>query len=355
MSSGTRYSPDPRRALVTLMCIAVAVDAAFWIILALALGLLPSVAVAILGTFAPIVSIAVGWVLGRKGPNDWFARRLNLIGDNLPGILWKAAAAWCVLLLLAGSLVVIDIFVNPEPVQPYRFAQVVPVGCAVDPRPWHWSVEGQTRCTKSQIFIRQNTDAFTEADLLDSYSQTSFRAQVHVLLTDLHDTHTYAGMVVQTPPQAHPCGGFLVQLRPTGEWRIDQVRQDCGFVLMASSHVTLHPGQPVEMVVTVQNQQLTASINGDSRSVPDPINADAPLKAVTGLMVFGVGTNASSEVAYSNLEIQSLPTYGLVVTPGLLALVLGVSLLALLAVLAYQVRAAWPGQEYPQNWHKWPG
>lgn len=40
-------------------------------------------------------------------------------------------------------------------------------------------------------------------------------------------------------------------------------------------------------------------------------------------MVMGIGKSVSSEVRFSNFSLQTLPTYGLVVPPGQLALVLG--------------------------------
>lgn len=48
-----------------------------------------------------------------------------------------------------------------------------------------------------------------------------------------------------------------------------------------------------------------------------------PGQGVTGLMVMGIGKSVSSEVRFSNFSLQTLPTYGLVVPPGQLALVLG--------------------------------
>lgn len=52
-------------------------------------------------------------------------------------------------------------------------------------------------------------------------------------------------------------------------------------------------------------------------------------------MVMGIGKSVSSEVRFSNFSLQTLPTYGLVVPPGQLALVPG----AVLAVCAIGVAA----------------
>jgi hypothetical protein len=321
---------NPRMVLLGLIGIAVLVSVVYLLVLALFLRILPPIVVAILGAAGPFVGVVVGWVTNAKSLWPALRRQMRLVRDELPRRVWLSAAAWCILFLVAGMLVVADIFVNPTPVTQYNFAQAVPTNCAANPHPWRWSTTGASRCTQSGIYVKQTSRTFPELDLLDTYSQTSFQAQVQVLFTKPRDTSTYAAMIVQTPPTATPCGGYIIELKPSGEWLIQQVLPNCQYQLKLSQVITLPPGQPVTIKAVVSNGTLIASVNDHSLQLDDPVSL-TPGQGVTGLMVMGIGKSVSSEVRFSNFSLQTLPTYGLVVPPGQLALVLG-AVLALCAI-----------------------
>lgn len=341
-ASAIRAPRNPAVVLLRLVGMVVLLSLGYLLVLALLLQLLPLVVVAVLGAAAPIVGVAAGWIAKDKAFWPALRRQVRLVRDKLPRRVWLGAAAWCALFFVAGILVVADMFAAPNPVAPYNFAQAVPTNCAKNPSPWRWSPAGAARCTASGVYIKQTSGAFPKLTLLDTYTQTSFQAQVQVLFANPRDSRTYAGMIVQTPPTATACSGYLIQLKPSGEWSIQQVLPNCQYQLKQSQKITMQAGQPVTMTAVVQNGTLTASVNDHTLQVSDPVSL-APGQGVTGLMVMGIGKSVSSEVRFSHFSLHTLPVYGLAIPPSQLALVLGIVLaVCAIAVAGLYVLARTP-------------
>jgi hypothetical protein len=341
-ASGSGAPRSPEVVLLSLVGMAILVSSVYLLVLALLFLILPLVVVVILGLAGPIVGVAAGWIAKDRAFWPTLRRQMRLVRDKVPRRVWLGAAAWCGLFVVCGMLVVADIFANPSPVTPYSFAQAVPTTCAKNPAPWRWAPAGASRCTSSGVYIKQTSRAYPKLDLSDTYSQTSFQAQVQVLFANSRDSRTYAGMIVQAPPTATPCGGYVVQLKPSGEWSIQQVLANCQYQLKLSQKTTLRAGQPATITTSVHNGTLTASVNDQTLRLSDPISL-APGKGVTGLMVMGIGKSVSSEVRFSHFSLHTLPVYGLVIPPGQLALILG----AVLAVCALVVAGLYAMERAP--------
>lgn len=159
------------------------------------------------------------------------------------------------------------------------------------------------QCTGSGLLMQMGQTYYPEANLSSingGYDPNMMQAKVHVHFVNVNNS-TYAGtdaaIVVQTPPAVNQCGGLLFEVRPNGQWRVQQVNSDCTMPVIYNGQVGA--SSDYDLAVIVQNGQLTGLINGSAVGTW----GDNLSGGVTGLMVVDFAW-PTAQVYYTNYELD---------------------------------------------------
>jgi hypothetical protein len=162
-------------------------------------------------------------------------------------------------------------------------------------------------CYSSGGVMEQTTSSYyAEMDLMkvngSSYNQNNFRVQDDIAFQNPNDPSTLAALTVQSPADISIPGGYIFTLSPSGYCTLQQVVSSQSLPLVGQASVTIDPHQKVHMMVIVQNNVLSAYINGKQViTVADNLSTSP---SVIGLMVERERAAPSSLVEFSNFELD---------------------------------------------------
>lgn len=165
------------------------------------------------------------------------------------------------------------------------------------------SAQNVITCTGSGLLMQQGSAYYPEANLTSAfgaYDANTQQVKVHVHFVNVNSS-TYDGtdatIVVQTPSAANQCGGLLFEIRPNGQWRVQQASSSCALSIVASG--TVGAASDYDMMVQVANGQMTGYLNG----APVVGIGDSLSGGVSGLMVIDFAW-PTAQVYYTNFELD---------------------------------------------------
>ncbi len=253
------------------------------------------------------------------------------------GTIWKNAnrtlSVWgglfAVIIILGGSYVFTFKYISPLPPEPTSttgqgvtpnatqgpkwvsiLKQRVP-NCNNPPGAVWYVHTGGTRytCSSSGGLMEQTTSSYyAEVDLMkvqgSSYDQTNFLVQYDIAFQNPNDPSTWAAVTVQSPADINVAGGYIFTLSPSGAWTLQQVVSATNIPTVKQATVNIDPRQVVQMKVIVQNDILSAYINGQQvTTIPDNLSMSP---SVVGLMVERQNLAPSSLVEFSNFDLDKV-------------------------------------------------
>ncbi len=253
---------------------------------------------------------------------------LTLIGGFITFLLGKDAdkkkvvgfgALLCAVVFFAG-------FVGLRALNPpqHEWKQVVKQfepGC----RGGSWKVVGGDvtpfHCSGHGLLVQQPLNdqhrMYYEIDLEkvneNTYSQTTFKVQVHVKFqsSDGQNTADPAALANVSVQRLSPtmAAGYIFGVNNTGYWELKSVKtfpvgNTVGVVdiVIESGSVQIDRSQAIALEVDVQNNKLLALINGQQVvEQDDPLN---PSSGVVGLRSEWKNNNSTTEVLYRDFELD---------------------------------------------------
>ncbi len=221
---------------------------------------------------------------------------LILIGGFVTFVLGKDAdkkkvvgfgALICAVVFFVGFLGLRSL--NPPQHEWKQVVKKFDPGC----RDGSWKIFGDRAafsCPGNGLLVQQPTKYIgAEIDLENvngsTYSQTMFKVQVKAKFPSsdgqiIGDPSTLAYLIVQTSPGAVG-GGYTFGLNNTGYWELKSVGTK-GNVIKESGSAQIDRSKRIQLEVTVQDNKLTSSINGQQIvEWDDSLN---PSSAVVGLV-----------------------------------------------------------------------
>ncbi|HKD76779.1 MAG TPA: hypothetical protein VKB76_14840, partial [Ktedonobacterales bacterium] len=158
-------------------------------------------------------------------------------------------------------------------------------------------------CSSSGLVMQQVQSYYPETDLhaiSGGYNANIVQVKVHAHFDNVNSS-TYAGtdaaIDMQAPLNTSACGGLIFEIRPNGNWRVQQTHSDCTMPVITNGWVGA--AADYDMMVRVQNGQFIGFINGAQVvSLGDSISGQ-----VVGLMVIDWAW-PTAKITYSRFEVD---------------------------------------------------